>query len=78
VLLAYDNFVDGDYRETFADLWNRFDVLRGKTVAVLQGGRRFTGTAAGIDDEGALLLRDERRPHQRFRAGEVTLEKAVS
>ena len=36
---------------------------------------RFTGTAAGIDDEGALLLRDEGGRIQRFRAGEVTLEK---
>jgi biotin-(acetyl-CoA carboxylase) ligase len=30
----------------------------------------------GLDDEGALLLRDEHGHTQRFRAGEVTLEKA--
>jgi BirA family biotin operon repressor/biotin-[acetyl-CoA-carboxylase] ligase len=78
VLQAYDNFIDGSYLKNFADLWMRFDLLRGKTVAVLQGACRFTGTAAGIDDEGALLLRDEGGHIQRFRAGEVTLEKAVS
>jgi len=78
VLQAYDNFIDGSYQKNFADLWMRFDLLRGKTVAVLQGACRFTGTAAGIDDEGALLLRDEGGRIQRFRAGEVTLEKAVS
>jgi len=76
VLLAYTQFVDGDYRKTFADLWNRHDVLRGRTVTVLQAGKRFTGTAAGVDDAGSLLVRAAGggRPG-RFHAGEVTLEK---
>ncbi len=75
VLLAYDRFVDGSYAETFADLWNRHDVLRGRPVTVLQGPDRVSGTALGIDDEGSLLLRTARGRTQRFRAGEVTLEK---
>jgi BirA family biotin operon repressor/biotin-[acetyl-CoA-carboxylase] ligase len=75
VLLAYDRFIDGDYRDNFADLWHRYDVLRGKPVALLEGTRRHAGTALGIDDEGALLLRDDRGRSHRFRAGEVTLEK---
>ena len=75
VLLAYDRFIDGEYRKTFADLWNRYDVLRGRPVTVLEGPQRQTGVALGIDDEGALLLRDERGRSRRFRAGEVTLEK---
>jgi BirA family transcriptional regulator, biotin operon repressor / biotin---[acetyl-CoA-carboxylase] ligase len=75
VLLAYDSFVDGSYKDSLADLWQKFDLLRGKNIAVLQGAVRFAGTAAGIDDEGALLLRDEGGRIQRFRAGEVTLEK---
>ncbi|MBI5381636.1 MAG: biotin--[acetyl-CoA-carboxylase] ligase [Opitutae bacterium] len=78
VLAAYDQFVAGTYRENFADLWHRFDLLRGKNVAVLQGACRFAGTAAGIDDEGSLLLRDDGGRLQRFRAGEVTLEKNAS
>ena len=78
VLLAYAQFVDGDHRNTFADLWNRHDVLRGRPVAVLQAGRRFTGTAAGVDDAGSLLVRAAGggRP-LRFQAGEVTLEKSA-
>jgi BirA family biotin operon repressor/biotin-[acetyl-CoA-carboxylase] ligase len=75
VLLAYENFADGTYTKTFADLWHRYDVLRGQPVALLEGGRRHTGTVLGIDDEGALLLRDARDRTQRFRAGEVTIEK---
>lgn len=77
VLLAYRTFVDGEHVGTFADLWNRFDVLRGKPVALLEGGRRHEGTAAGLDDEGALLLRDAAGKVHRFRAGEVTLEKSA-
>ena len=76
VLLAYSRFVDGDHLATFADLWHRYDVLRGRRVALVEGGRRHAGTVLGVDNEGSLLLRDERGRTRRFRAGEVTLEKA--
>jgi BirA family biotin operon repressor/biotin-[acetyl-CoA-carboxylase] ligase len=76
VLLAYERFAEGEHVRTFADLWHRYDVLRGRRVTVLEGSRRQGGTVVGIDAEGALLLRDERSRPQRFRAGEVTLEKA--
>lgn len=76
VLLAYEQFVDGEHLKTFADLWQRFDVLRGKPIAVLQGSKRIAGTAAGIDDEGSLLVRGENGRLQRFHAGDVTLEKS--
>ena len=46
-----------------------------RSIALLEGGRRHTGTVTGLDDEGALLLRDENGRTQRYRAGEVTLEK---
>ena len=75
VLLAYESFVGGDHAKSFPDLWHRYDVLRGRHAAVLEGGRRHLGTVAGVDDEGALILRDERGRAHRFRAGEVTLEK---
>jgi BirA family biotin operon repressor/biotin-[acetyl-CoA-carboxylase] ligase len=75
VLLAYERFEDGEYRKTFSDLWNRYDVLRGRSVTVLEGGRRHGGIMEGVDDEGALLLRDAQGRRQRFHAGEVTLEK---
>jgi BirA family biotin operon repressor/biotin-[acetyl-CoA-carboxylase] ligase len=75
VLLAYDAFAEGEHARSFADLWNRFDVLRGRRAAVLEGGRRHEGAVTGVDDEGALLLRDDHGRTRRFRAGEVTLEK---
>jgi BirA family biotin operon repressor/biotin-[acetyl-CoA-carboxylase] ligase len=75
VLSAYDQFIEGSYRDTFADLWNRYDILRGKPVALVQGSRRIAGIAGGIDDEGSLLIRGENGQPERFPAGEVTLEK---
>ncbi|MSU49828.1 MAG: biotin--[acetyl-CoA-carboxylase] ligase [Opitutus sp.] len=75
VLLAYQGFAEGTHLKTFADRWHRFDLLRGQSVTLLEGGRRHHGIVGGLDDEGALLLRDDRGKVHRFRAGEVTLEK---
>ncbi|MEI8088363.1 MAG: biotin--[acetyl-CoA-carboxylase] ligase [Opitutaceae bacterium] len=75
VLLAYQRFLEGDHIKNFADLWHRFDILRGQHVTVLEGSARYPGTVIGIDDDGALLLKNSRGRTQRFRAGEVSLEK---
>ena len=75
VLQAYDRFVDGSYSKTFADLWNRYDVLRDRPVAVLTPTQRVAGIAVGIDDEGSFVVRTDKGRTERFRAGEVTLEK---
>ena len=73
LLSAYAAFIDGGHRDQFADLWARYDVLRGQPVTVLQGTRRVTGTVKGIDDEGSLIVRPDHGRTERFRAGEVTL-----
>jgi len=75
VLLAYERFADGEHRATFAGLWNKYDVLRGRDVTVVEGGHRRHGRVLGIDDAGSLLLRDDKGRTQGFRAGEVTVEK---
>ena len=74
MLFRSQSFADDSYRRTFADLWQRYDFLRGKPVSLLEHDRRHQGTALGIDDEGALLLRDATGRTQRFRAGETTLQ----
>jgi BirA family biotin operon repressor/biotin-[acetyl-CoA-carboxylase] ligase len=75
VLSAYNQFVDGGYQEKFAELWQRYDVLRGRPVTVIQGTRTIAGLATGIDNEGSLLVRLNSGRTERFRAGEVTLGK---
>ena len=72
---AYTAFLDGSFQKTFANLWNGYDLLRGRSVTLLQGNRTFSGVAAGIDDEGSLLLRLANGHTDRFRAGEVTIAK---
>jgi BirA family biotin operon repressor/biotin-[acetyl-CoA-carboxylase] ligase len=75
VQAAYGQFIAGDYRDKFADLWQQFDLLRGRVVTVSQGSRQVTGTAMGIDDEGSLIVRLKSGGTERFRAGEVTLSQ---
>jgi BirA family biotin operon repressor/biotin-[acetyl-CoA-carboxylase] ligase len=75
VLMAYERFTDGDHFDAFAELWNKYDVLRGRDVTLSEGGRRRRGRVLGVDDGGSLLLRDDRGRTQGFRAGEVTVEK---
>lgn len=75
VLNAYDRFVDGSFQDTFADLWNQFDALRGREITLIQGERRITGTARGIDDSGSLILRTTAGKTERYHAGEVTIAK---
>lgn len=75
VIDAYHQFIAGKHTDAMAERWARHDVLKGRDVAVLQGERRVAGVAAGIDDEGALLLKTKQGRTERFHAGEVTLEK---
>jgi BirA family biotin operon repressor/biotin-[acetyl-CoA-carboxylase] ligase len=75
VLLAYTAFVEDRHREGFAERWHRHDLLRGRAVTLLEGGRRHQGTVVGLDEEGSLLLRDAAARLHRFRAGEVTVER---
>jgi BirA family biotin operon repressor/biotin-[acetyl-CoA-carboxylase] ligase len=77
VLLAYERFTEGDHFDVFAELWNKYDVLRGREVTLSEGGRRRRGRVLGVDDGGSLLLRDDRGRTQGFRAGEVTVEKGA-
>ncbi|MBK9992077.1 MAG: biotin--[acetyl-CoA-carboxylase] ligase [Verrucomicrobia bacterium] len=75
VIDAYDRFVSGKYRDAFADLWHRFDYLKGKPVSLQHGSQHINGTAIGIDEEGSLIVRTDRGKTERFRAGEVTMSK---
>jgi BirA family biotin operon repressor/biotin-[acetyl-CoA-carboxylase] ligase len=78
VLSAYDQFIEGGYRDKFVALWKRYDLLRGRPVSVTQGTRTVAGTATGIDDEGSLIVRLASGRTERFRAGEVTLSRETA
>lgn len=75
VLAAYNQFIERSYRSKFEELWSQYDVLRDQNVTVIQGTKTVSGIATGIDLEGSLLLRLASGRTERFRAGEVTLQK---
>ena len=75
VLLAYERFIDADHVDLFAELWNKYDVLKGRDVTLAEGTRKRRGRVLGIDDVGSLLIRDDHGHTRGFRAGEVTVEK---
>lgn len=75
VLDSYDQFISGEFLKTFADRWHASDVLRDQPVSLVHGTRTIHGTVLGVDDEGSLLIRTEKNRTERFRAGEVTLQK---
>jgi BirA family biotin operon repressor/biotin-[acetyl-CoA-carboxylase] ligase len=76
VLSAYEQFVAAPCPDVFAGLWQKYDLLRGRTVTILNGDARVTGDVSGVDAEGSLILRDAAGKTLRFRAGEVTIEKS--
>jgi BirA family transcriptional regulator, biotin operon repressor / biotin---[acetyl-CoA-carboxylase] ligase len=48
-----------DDPEAVRSQWRRFDLLIGRSVTIAEGAGEFSGTANGIDDDGALLVRTE-------------------
>lgn len=75
VFAAFSAFMAGGFEGKLAELWTRYDVLRGMKVGVNHGGTITRGIASGIDAEGSLVVAMESGRKCRFRAGEVTLEK---
>jgi BirA family transcriptional regulator, biotin operon repressor / biotin---[acetyl-CoA-carboxylase] ligase len=56
----------------FRDAWTALDALSGRPARVLLGDTAISGTARGVDQEGALLL-DTGDRVQRFVSGEASL-----
>lgn len=57
----------------YAAEWRQYDCLQGREVEVLIGDSRHSGTLAGINDAGLLLLRNAEGGLQSFASGEVSL-----
>ena len=74
ILSAYDRFIANEHAESFLEMWERFDLLRDRSVTLIQGDERITGTARGINAQGALQL-ETGGAISSFLAGDVTLAK---
>jgi BirA family biotin operon repressor/biotin-[acetyl-CoA-carboxylase] ligase len=73
VSTGYDRYVDGSYTSEIFDLWNRYDVLRGRVVRGSRGQEQIVGTASGIDEHGNLVLTLENGQTRCIHAGEVSI-----
>lgn len=67
----YRDYVDWEGAPSL-DAWRERAALLGEQVAIDTGDETLSGVFAGIDDEGALLLRDAKGNHRRVVAGDLT------
>ena len=67
--------VCGNLFANVADEWEAHCTTIGRAVTIQIGGRRVSGRAESLDDDGALLLRTEHGHLERITGGDVTLEK---
>ena len=72
---AWEAFEDGSFRRAFAKLHTQYDCLAGRRVRVTLRGKPLAGTAEGVDESGALLLRLASGKRTAVASGEVTLRK---
>lgn len=72
---SYHNCIHNPPTESLIDAWPAQDALQGKSVTAIVNGQEITGTACGIDESGALLLRSENNKVTAIRSGDVSLKK---
>ena len=70
----YARICSGKFPEV-ADEWEAGCATIGRNVSVQIGGRKISGRAEALDDDGALLVRTEHGHLERIIGGDVTLEK---
>ncbi len=71
---VYSRLCAGDFHQV-GDEWMRRCTTLGRRVTLRVGDRTITGTAEALDDEGALLVRNEHGRVERILGGDVTTQK---
>jgi len=72
---ALDEFAAAGFAAFSAD-WQALDLVAGRAVALQSHDQTITGVAAGVDEQGALLLRTAQGV-KRFVSGDVSLRVAT-
>lgn len=72
---AWSDFLDGRWTENFKTYWGKYDSLTGKAVTIQLRGAPASGVVEGVDDDGALILKDAKGQRLLISSGEVTLPK---
>jgi BirA family biotin operon repressor/biotin-[acetyl-CoA-carboxylase] ligase len=58
----------------FLSTFARYDVLKGKNIHIMHNTRHFQGIASGIQDNGALIVKDSSGKIHHFSSGEASLK----
>ncbi len=69
---------ESDGLAVFRSEWEAHHCYAQQRVCLLQGDTQIEGEVQGIDDSGALLIRDASGTLRRFHSGEISLRAAVS
>lgn len=69
---------ESDGLAAFRSEWEAHHCYAQQRVCLLQGDTQIEGNVQGIDDSGALLIRDASGALRRFHSGEISLRAAVS
>ncbi|NPV70745.1 MAG: biotin--[acetyl-CoA-carboxylase] ligase [Firmicutes bacterium] len=56
--------------------WRQLSITLGERVRVVGQGESFEGTATGIDEDGALIVKPDGGPERRVLSGDVSLRSA--
>ena len=70
---AYRQFAANRHQEKFHELWNRYDILRGKSITLHSGNTVMHGVAEGITEEGTLAFVSKEGIRSYYNAGDVSL-----
>lgn len=72
LLLNINKFQEAGFKP-FIELWEKYDLVKGKTVTLISGAKKISGIALGIDNNGRFLLQDSKGNILSFTSGEVSL-----
>ncbi len=64
-----------DTLESYLKEWRYFDCMKGKEVNLFMGKQVYTGVVKGIDDNGLLLLSNDKGELKTFTSGEVSFRQ---
>ena len=70
----YRDFLDRDKQRDIIDCYQKRLFIIGRQVLVTGTGHNYTATVLGIDETGALIVRDDNQVIQHISTGEIILE----
>lgn len=55
--------------------WRRYDCMQGNAVNIYLGQQYYQGVVEGVDEQGMLLVKDEKQQVKAFASGEISIRK---